>query len=119
MVIFQIRLIIPFGPLIFLLKLRLIFLYLVKQDKILTKVDLSHKCWIGDTTCCFCDQPETVDHLFFTCHYISTIWSWIAIHNGFTFNCTFILDLWDLDRGIPLRDRLLLELIRAATLWLL
>ena len=52
-----------------------------------------------------------------TCPYSKAIWSWIANHNGFAFNCVNIEDLWLIDSCIPLKDKLLVELVRAATLW--
>ena len=46
------------------------------------------------------------------------IWNWIASHNSFTFNCNYLDDLWLLDASIPLKDRLLVELLRGAILWI-
>ena len=40
------------------------------------------------------------------------------MHNNFTFNCEYLADLWLLDAWIPLKDRFLVELIRAATIWI-
>ena len=42
-----------------------------------------------------------------------------ATHNNFTYNCTHLPDLWLFDAWIPLKDRFLIELIRAATLWVI
>jgi len=50
-----------------------IFLWLVRRDKILTKVNLATKGWPGDLTCAFCDQHESTDHLFIHCSYIRLI----------------------------------------------
>ena len=78
-----------------------------------------NKGWSGNPSCPFCGQFETTDHLFVTCPLASTIWSWIANYNGFTYNCTSVPDLWSIDQLIPLRDSLLIELIRAATVWII
>jgi hypothetical protein len=94
-----------------------IFLWLVKQNKILTKANLMIRGWNGDLTCVFCNQVETVDHLFVQCSYIKAIWNWIATFNNFSFDCECLDDLWLLDAVIPLKDRLLLELLRGAVLW--
>lgn len=94
-----------------------IFIWLVKEGKILTKDNLAKKGWIGDQSCIFCGSLETIDHLFVTCPLISSLWSWIATHNNFTYNCLTLSDLWLFDAWIPLKDRFLIELIRAATLW--
>ena len=45
------------------------------------------------------------------------IWNWIATYNSFTFDCNSLDDLWLLDASIPLKDRLLVELLRGAILW--
>lgn len=45
----------------------------------------------------FCGDVETVHH----------------------FNCQSIYDLWILDASIPLKDKLLLEMIRGAVLWVI
>ena len=45
------------------------------------------------------------------------IWNWIATYNSFTFECNSLDDLWLLDASIPLKDRLLVELLRGAILW--
>lgn len=96
-----------------------VFIWLAREGKILTKDNLARKGRQGDQTCQFCNSPETIDHLFVTCPIASSIWSWIASHNNFLFNCSHLSDLWILDAYIPLKDKFLLELIRAATLWIL
>ncbi|WVZ51651.1 hypothetical protein U9M48_002773 [Paspalum notatum var. saurae] len=57
----------------FLWKLRLplkikIFNWLVHKEVILTKDNLLKRRWKGDDRCCFCDNKETVQHLFFDCN---------------------------------------------------
>ena len=48
---------------------------------------------------------------------IKLIWDWKTAYNGFTFTCSTISDLWLLDSAIPLKDRLLVEMIRGAVIW--
>lgn len=60
---------------------------------------------------------ETFDHLFVTCLIIASLWTWIANYNNFHFNCDCVSDLWLLDALIPLKNSILIELIRAATIW--
>ena len=71
------------------LKVR-IFLWLVKQNKVLTRVNLSKRGWNGDKSCLFCGLPETTNHLFVTCHFASVIWGWIANYNNFVFQFTTV-----------------------------
>lgn len=70
-----------------------IFMWLVKEGKILTKDNLAKKGWSGNMTCQFCNLVETIDHLFVTCPVISAIWNWISLHNNFAFNCDQLSDL--------------------------
>ena len=60
---------------------------------------------------------ETIDHLFTTCPLANKIWSLIAARNGFTFTYCSVNELWLLDVYIPLKDILLVELIRGVVLW--
>jgi hypothetical protein len=41
----------------------------------------------------------------------------IAIYNNFTFICSTLSDLWEIDCCIPLKDRYVIEFIRCAVLW--
>jgi hypothetical protein len=67
----------------------------------------------------FCDQDETVDHLFITCSFASCLWNWLVQYNNFVFNCIIIDDLWNIDAKIPYKDQKLCELIRGAFLWII
>jgi zinc-binding in reverse transcriptase len=51
-----------------------LFLWMLLNNKILTKDNLCKRNWTGDITCVFCSAPESVDHLFFKCPFISTFW---------------------------------------------
>jgi len=44
-----------------------IFLWSVANEAILTKDNLLKRRWRGDPLCYFCHQPETTNHLLFTC----------------------------------------------------
>ena len=43
-----------------------IFTWLVENGAVLTKDSMVKRKWLGDPTCVFCDQLETVDHLLFS-----------------------------------------------------
>jgi hypothetical protein len=44
-----------------------IFLWLLKKNKVLTKLNLVKKGWLGPIDCPFCGLPESIDHLFVEC----------------------------------------------------
>jgi hypothetical protein len=59
-----------------------IFMWYLKRGVVLTKDNLIRRNWKGDKKCVFCAHPETIQHLFFECHFAKFIWSAVQI----TFN---------------------------------
>lgn len=55
-----------------------IFLWLIANNAILTKDNLVKRRWQGDPACCFCQYPETVNHLLFTCSVARVVWATTA-----------------------------------------
>jgi hypothetical protein len=43
------------------------FMWLVENNAILTKDNMIKRRWAGDPLCQFCNERETVNHLFFEC----------------------------------------------------
>jgi zinc-binding in reverse transcriptase len=94
-----------------------IFLWLVKRNRVLTKLNLKKRGSYGSTQCVFCSEEEFSDYLFVTCPYINSIWQWIARHNFFNFQGSTLQDLWNLDCSILLKDTIIVETIRGVILW--
>lgn len=94
-----------------------IFLWLVRRNRILTKLNLVKMGWSGSTDCPFCGILESANHLFVEFSYISVIWKWIAEFIGLNFQCSTIDELWYIDAVIPLINTLLIELVRGVLLW--
>jgi hypothetical protein len=44
-----------------------IFMWFFHKKVILTKDNLIKRNWNGNTSCCFCDKDESIQHLFFEC----------------------------------------------------
>ena len=44
-------------------------MWYLKRGVILTKDNLVRRNWIENKACCFCNKPETIQHLFVECHY--------------------------------------------------
>ena len=61
-----------------------IFMWFLYRKELLTKDNLAKRRWMGCKKCVFCDENETVDHLFISCEFASKIWR--LIH--FTFSIT-------------------------------
>uniref|UniRef100_A0A452ZUF0 Reverse transcriptase zinc-binding domain-containing protein n=1 Tax=Aegilops tauschii subsp. strangulata TaxID=200361 RepID=A0A452ZUF0_AEGTS len=51
-----------------------IFLWQLFQDAILTRDVMSRRKWAGNSTCSFCSERETSQHLFFTCPVARIMW---------------------------------------------
>jgi hypothetical protein len=88
---------IPYNTLIWKLKLPLkikVFLWYLYKGVILTKDNLARRHWQGDRKSCFCSSQESIQHLFFACHFAKFVWPVIhvsfnllpptSVHNMFT-----------------------------------
>jgi hypothetical protein len=60
------------------LKVR-IFMWFLNRKVILTKDNLAKRNWRGDSKCCFCNQDETIHHLFITCPLAKIMWRIVHI----------------------------------------
>ena len=59
-----------------------IWLWLIEQNAILTKDNLTKRNWSGDSTCAFCNMNESIAHLFFECDIVKYTWSLVAFVIG-------------------------------------
>ena len=57
-------------------------MWLVENNAILTKDNLLRRHWIGDPTCYFCNENESIDHLFFLCPIARITWGIIGFCFG-------------------------------------
>jgi hypothetical protein len=72
----------PYNNLIWKLKLPLkikVFLWYLYKGVILTKDNLARRRWQADRKCCFCSSDETIQHLFFDCHFAKFVWQTIQV----------------------------------------
>jgi hypothetical protein len=68
---------IHFNTFIWKLKLPLkikVFLWYLFKGVILTKDNFVRRLWQGDRKCCFCSSDESIQHLFFDCHFAKFMW---------------------------------------------
>jgi hypothetical protein len=52
-----------------------IWLWMIWHNTIATKDNLLRKNWQGIATCQFCESPESISHLFFSCAAAKYVWS--------------------------------------------
>jgi hypothetical protein len=55
-----------------------IFLWLLANNKVLTRDNLAKRRHLDDKSCLFCNEPETNAHLFFGCCVAQVMWGVIA-----------------------------------------
>jgi hypothetical protein len=55
-----------------------IWLWLIWQNAIPTKDTMTKRGWLGNSKCQFCDQNDTIHHLFFSCLAAKFVWSCVA-----------------------------------------
>ena len=53
-------------------------LWLLANNKILTRDNLANRRTVDDQTCLFCSEPESCHHLFFDCFVAKLIWPVIS-----------------------------------------
>jgi hypothetical protein len=51
-----------------------IFMRFLHRKVILTKDNLVKRNWQGNTSCCFYDKEESIQHLFFECPLAKIVW---------------------------------------------
>jgi hypothetical protein len=57
-------------------------MWFINRKEILTKYNLAKRSWTGCKKCAFCDEEETIEHLFLKCKFARLIWRVVQ----FTFN---------------------------------
>jgi hypothetical protein len=77
--------IVPYNRYMWKIKIPLkikIFLCLLYREEILTEGNLVKRNMHGNVTCCFCNNYETIQHLFFDCNLTKFIWRVIQLTFG-------------------------------------
>lgn len=75
----------PSRDIVWKLKLPLkikIYLWYLQKGVILTKDNLLKRRRNGGSNCCFCNEKETIQHLFFECHVAKFVWSTVFFAFG-------------------------------------
>jgi hypothetical protein len=72
-----------------------IFMWLVDQNAILTKDNLTKRNWHGDKRCYFCHTDENVSHIFFECPTTKYMWNLVSIVVGADCRPTSFSQFWE------------------------
>jgi hypothetical protein len=94
-----------------------IFGWYLGRGVILTKYNLVKRNWHGSTQCVFCHQDETINHLFFQCHFARSIWSLIQVASSL-YPLTSVANIFrNWLHGIDLRFRTLIRVGVLVVIW--
>lgn len=55
-----------------------VFLWLLSKNKLLTRDNLAKRRKVSDKSCLFCSDPESINHIFFECCVVNSIWSFFS-----------------------------------------
>ena len=59
-------------------------MWLLENNAVLTKDNLLRRNWVGSPSCYFCQNNESIDHLFFMCPVAKVIWGMVGLCIGAT-----------------------------------
>lgn len=76
-------------------------MWLLTHNKILTKSNLLKKGWTGNNSCQFCQNRETVAHLFVNCSKTRQIWFWLGACQNLLEHLYSILHILDFVYTLP------------------
>lgn len=65
------------------------FLWLLSNNRLLTRDNLAKRRDVSDPSCIFCAEPESITHLFFSCCVARNIWRTISDLLGFEIGANF------------------------------
>jgi len=55
------------------------FLWLISNNRVLTRDNLVKRREVTDATCLFCSEKESISHLFFDCCVAMHVWKFISL----------------------------------------
>ena len=92
-------------------------MWFMYRKVLLTKDNLAKRNWKGSQKCCFCDQVETIQHLFIMCPFAKMVWR--IVHMAFNLtpptNITNLFGNWLL--GVSKKEKVLIRVGVCALLW--
>jgi hypothetical protein len=96
-----------------------VFMWFLHRKVILTKDNLIKRQWNGNDKCCFCDNKESIQYLFFDCPLAKIIWRIIHMTFGLSppKNINNLFGNWL--KGIPKDDLVPIRVGVCAVIWAL
>jgi len=92
------------------------FLWLVSNNRVLTRDNLAKRREVTDATCLFCNEKESISHVFFECCVAMHVWKFVSIlldrNVGFDFES--VASLW-----ITNKKYMVCNIVTSAVLWVI
>ena len=90
------------------------FLWLLSQNRLLTRDNLQKRRDVRDPTCLFCAESETISHLFFNCCVAVNVWRIISDMLSVELGCNYesVARFW-----IANKKHLITNVISSVVLW--
>lgn len=72
------------------------FLWLLSNNKLLTRDNLVKRRTVNDPSCLFCEEGESINHLFFQCCVAVNVWEFVSAYFSRTIDTDFesVASLW-------------------------
>jgi hypothetical protein len=92
-------------------------MWFLHRKEIITKNNLIKRNWTGSDSCCFCDNKESIQHLFFECPFAKIVWRIIFMTFGLAppKNITNLFGNWL--KGIPKKELIFIRVGVCAVIW--
>lgn len=94
-----------------------IFAWYLRRGVTLTRDNLAKRNWNGPKNCVFCYYNESIQHLFFECHFAKFMWRAVSLTFGLRtpYSVYDLFNLWA--RGFSPKDRLKILVGAIAICW--
>ena len=94
-----------------------IFMWLLARNRILTKHNLCRKGWVGNTSCQFCPDSETTDHLFLKCRLAQHLWFWMGKSQDQFYTWNSVADIITFALSLPKHSQTAFLIMFSALCW--
>jgi hypothetical protein len=92
------------------------FLWLLSNNRLLTRDNLAKRKEVSDPTCLFCEEKDSISHLFFQCCVAVNVWEFISVCCSRSIGADFesVASLW-----LAGKKFMVCNIVSSAVLWVL
>ena len=94
-----------------------IFMWFLHRKVILTKDNLTKRNWNGCKKCCFCDQEETMQHMFISCSFAKMVWRIVFMAFNIKPPCSIANLFGNWLHGVDKKEKVQIRVGTCALLW--